>query len=63
MIDVMLSDLPHIEYRKEKITKAAIDDAVQRTNKLQELTKKRGLGVSLKNLVNTNDYIKKSGGI
>lgn len=62
MADIMLSDLPRIEYRKEKLTKSDIDSAVERTKVLQEQIKKKGLGVSLKNLVNTNDYIKKTGG-
>lgn len=62
MADIMLSDLPRIEYRKEKLTKSDIDSAVERTKVLQEQIKKKGLGVSLKNLVNTSDYIKKTGG-
>ncbi len=62
MADIMLSDLPRIEYRKEKLTKSDIDSAIERTKVLQERIKKNGLGVSLKNVVNTNDYIKKTGG-
>ena len=61
MADIMLSDLPRVEYRKEKITKADIDEAVERTKELQAQISKRGLGISMKNIVKTEDYINKSG--
>ncbi len=59
MADIMLSDLPRVEYRKEKITKADVDDAIERTKSLQAKVSKSGLGISMKNMIKTEDYMKK----
>lgn len=53
--------MPRVEYRKEKITQADIDYANEKTKSLQEMTQKKGLGLSMKNLVNTDEFMKKTG--
>lgn len=59
-LDIMLSDLPHIEYRKERITEADIEDSEKRTQLLQEKVKRGGLGLSMSNEVDTKDFMDKN---
>lgn len=56
-MDVMMADCPRVAYGEQKVTKKDIEDAKKRTEELREKTKKNGLGVSLKNLVNSKAYI------
>lgn len=69
IIDVMLADLPRVEYTDpDKVTQKDIDRAQEKTNKITERVKKHGLGVHLSNQIKaTNskgafaDIIKKRG--
>lgn len=58
LIDIMLADLPRVEYTdNEKITKEDIDEANRKTEEIQKRVKERGLGISIKNKVDTNAYV------
>ena len=55
MIDLMLADLPRVEYGKERITQADIEDAKIRQKRMKERIKREGcIGANLKNLVSNN---------
>lgn len=55
LIDLMLTDLPRVEFGEEKITKADIEDAKERDKLMQERLKKGGgIGANLKNKVSDN---------
>ena len=43
VIDIMMSDLPHVEYRKERITQQDIEDYKVKSNQIRERVKKEGL--------------------
>lgn len=60
MADIMISDLPHIEYdTKEHINKEDVDNAISRTKDLQNRTSKKGLGINIKNTVSLSSIISK----
>ena len=55
--DIMMADCPRVAYNEPKVTKKDIDDAKKRTEELRDKTKKNGLGISLKNLVNPKSFV------
>lgn len=59
MLDVMISDLPHVEYRKEKILESDIEEAKKRTEQIQTRVKSSGLGKKLSNKVNAEAFLAK----
>lgn len=55
MIDLMLSDLPRVEFGKERITQEDIKEARLKDKLLQERLKKGGgIGANLKNKISNN---------
>ncbi len=56
-IDVMLADLPRVEYGQEKITPADIRKAEERQRELVNRIKTAGIGAKLSNAVNARNYI------
>ncbi len=56
-VDVMLADMPRVEYGQEKITPADIRKAEERQRVLANRVKTSGIGAKLSNAVNTKNYI------
>jgi hypothetical protein len=55
LIDLMLTDLPRVEFGEEKITTADIEEAKIRDKKMKERIKNGNrIGLSMKNLVSSN---------
>ena len=65
-LDVMISDLPHVEYDKkkdpknEKITQNKIDEAYKKSLEMREKLKSGGLGLDLGKQINMNHFIAKA---
>ena len=60
LIDLMLSDMPRVEYGKEKLTKRDFDETKVRQAKMEERIKKQGgLGVNLARQIDTNTFMQK----
>jgi len=56
VIDVMLADLPRVEYfDPDKVTEEDIQKAEEKSKRIAERTKARGLGVKLSNMVGPQD--------
>jgi hypothetical protein len=61
LIDMMLTDLPRVEFGEEKITQEDIKEARIKDQKLQERLKTGGgIGANLKNKVGSNAAFLKS---
>lgn len=59
MIDLMLSDLPRVEYGKDRITQQDIQEAKEKNIQLQERLKKgKGIGANLNNQIGTEGFLK-----
>ena len=57
-IDVMLSDLPRVEYGEDKITQKDIERANKKSEELKQRMAKHGsIGANLLNKINTNSYL------
>jgi hypothetical protein len=55
LIDLMLTDQPRVEFGEEKITKADIEEAKIREQRMKErISKGNGIGLSMKNIVSNN---------
>ena len=58
MIEVMMADLPRVEYiDQDKITKEDIKDATKKTEALQKRVKARGLGANLGARIDPKAYL------
>lgn len=59
MLDIMMTDLPRVEYGKgDKITAKDIREAEEKNAELAASIKSRhGIGAKLTNLVNTKNYL------
>ena len=59
MIDLMLSDLPRVEYGEGKITQRDIQETKERNARLQERLKRGGgIGVNLNNKIGAEGFLK-----
>lgn len=59
LIDLMLADMPRVEYGQDKITKRDIEEAKERNKVLQErISRTGGIGANLNNQVNTSNFFK-----
>ena len=59
LIEVMLADLPRVEYiDPDKVTKEDIEEATRKTKAMQERVKSRGLGASLGNRISTDAFMR-----
>ena len=60
LIDLMLSDMPRVEYGKEKLTKRDFDETKVRQAKMEERIKKQGgLGINFAKQIDTNTFMQK----
>lgn len=57
MLDIIMADLPRVEYGKERITSADIKKAEEKQKEITNRVKKSGLGAKLSNAVNTKNYL------
>lgn len=60
MIDVMLADMPRIEYAKDKnhVTIKDVQKAEEKNKKIEERVKAHGIGANLMNKIDTNAFVK-----
>lgn len=59
MLDIMMSDLPRVEYGKgDKITSFDLRRAEEKSKEIANRVKKGGLGANLSNMVNAKNYLK-----
>ena len=59
IIDVMLADLPRVEYiDPDKITKQDMEEAKRKSLELQQHVKEHGLGADLSKRINTGAFLR-----
>ncbi len=58
MLDIMMADLPRVEYGKERITSSDIKRAEEKQRGINSRVKKAGLGAKLSNVMNAKNYLK-----
>lgn len=58
MLDIMMSDMPRVEYGKEKITASDIQDAERKNRDIVNRAKKgKGIGANLSKMVNAKNFL------
>lgn len=58
MMDIMTSDMPRVEYGKEKITSSDIKDAERKNKNIANRAKKgKGIGANLSKMVNAKNFL------
>ena len=57
MLDIMMSDLPRVQYGDRKITSDDMIKANKRTEEIRMRVKSGGLGLSLSNQVDSQKFI------